>query len=53
MKTEDIDDIVIWAMCPYCEEEVELYSVREQPCPRCGLHFRPSEEEIQESLNNC
>lgn len=47
-----MEDIIIWAMCPYCEREVELYGTGMQSCPRCGLHFQPSEEEIQESLNN-
>ena len=46
------DDLIIWAMCPYCEEEVELYTTKMTECPRCGAHFEPSEEEIQESINN-
>jgi hypothetical protein len=45
MKTSD-QELVICDMCPYCEEEVELYSTGLQECPRCGLHFTPSEEAI-------
>lgn len=40
-------DIVLYDMCPYCEEEVELTSTGLQPCPRCGLHFKPSIEAIK------
>ena len=43
-------EFTIWAMCPYCENEVELCTIKETECPRCGAHFRPSEEEIEESL---
>ena len=49
---EDYGDLIIWAMCPYCENEVELYTTKMTECPRCGAHFEPSEEEIQESINN-
>jgi predicted amidophosphoribosyltransferase len=46
------EDIIIWAMCPYCENEVELYGTKHTACPLCGAHFDPSKEEIRESLNN-
>ena len=45
-----MEEIIIWAMCPYCEEEVELYTIKMTECPRCGAHFQPSEEEIEASL---
>lgn len=45
-----MEDIVIWDMCPYCEEEVELFSTREQACPNCGCHFTPSDEAIEASM---
>lgn len=47
MPDEQDDEMSIWAMCPYCESEVELNSEGEQPCPMCGLHFKPSQEEIE------
>ena len=37
----------IWAMCPYCEEEVEVYEAEDVNCPNCGATFSPSEEEIE------
>lgn len=43
-------EITIWAQCPYCEEDVELHSARLQSCPNCNAHFRPSEEEVEESI---
>lgn len=43
-------EFTIWAMCPYCENEVELYTTKMTECPRCGAHFEPSEEEIEASL---
>lgn len=43
------DDAVIWAVCPYCEEEVELYGTGLQSCPVCGAHFEPSKEEVESS----
>lgn len=45
-----MEDITIWDMCPYCEEEVELFSTREQACPNCGCHFQPSDEAIEASM---
>ena len=47
-----MEEIIICAMCPYCENEVELYETKDATCPRCGAHFTPSEEEIQESIEN-
>jgi predicted amidophosphoribosyltransferase len=47
-----MEDIIIWAMCPYCESEVELYGTGDETCPRCGATFTPSEEEIKMSLEN-
>lgn len=49
-ELEDNNELVIWAMCPYCEEEVELFTTDLTECPCCGLHFEPSEEEIAESI---
>jgi hypothetical protein len=48
-----MDEIaIVWAMCPYCEEEVEVYAGEDVECPHCHLHFTPSQEEIKESLRN-
>lgn len=49
-ELQDNNELVIWAMCPYCEEEVELCTTDMTECPCCGLHFEPSEEEIAESI---
>ena len=46
------NELIIWAMCPYCEEEVELYTTKMTECPNCGLHFEPSEEEIAQSIES-
>lgn len=35
---------IYYDMCPYCENEVELYSLEMQQCPKCGLHFQPAED---------
>ena len=44
-------DMIVWEMCPYCEEEVEVYgSDREPCCPRCGAHFSLSDEAIEMSI---
>lgn len=51
-RMEYDDDVTIWAMCPYCEEEVEVYIGEDIECPNCHLHFTPSKEEIEESLKN-
>lgn len=51
-QLSETDELIIWAMCPYCEEEVELYTTKSTECPNCGLHFQPSEEEIAESIAN-
>lgn len=45
-----MSEITIWDMCPYCDSDVELHSFGLQPCPVCGLHFEPSEEAIEASL---
>jgi Zn ribbon nucleic-acid-binding protein len=51
-QNNDTGELIICAMCPYCEEEVELYTTQDTECPNCGLHFQPSEEEIAESIAN-
>ena len=28
-----------WDMCPYCDEEVELYTLGLQQCPNCGVQM--------------
>lgn len=44
-------DMIVWEMCPYCEEEVEVCgSDREPCCPRCGAHFSLSDEAIEMSI---
>jgi flagellar motility protein MotE (MotC chaperone) len=47
-----MEEIIIWDMCPYCEQEVELTSIRLQPCPRCGAHFQPGSDAIEEAMQN-
>ena len=37
-------------MCPYCEEEVEFYDLRDQQCPYCGLHFTPAQDSYYEDV---
>ena len=45
------NDMIVWEMCPYCEEEVEVSgSDREPCCPRCGAHFSLSDEAIEMSI---
>ena len=51
MNTQEFeDDVTIWAMCPYCEEEVEFYDLRDQQCPYCGLHFTPAQDSYYEDV---
>jgi predicted amidophosphoribosyltransferase len=45
-------EIVYWDMCPYCDEEVELYTLGLQQCPNCGLHFEPDPAAYIEAINN-
>lgn len=44
------ENLIIWDMCPYCEEEVELIGTRLQACPNCGLHIQPSDEAIETAI---
>lgn len=44
------NEVLIWDMCPYCDEEVELYTTSMTQCPNCGCHFEPSEEAIEASM---
>ena len=41
---------IYWDMCPYCEEEVEFYDLRDQQCPYCGLHFTPAQDSYYEDV---
>lgn len=41
------DEPIIWTMCPYCEDEVEVYEAEEVQCPNCGATFTLSEEDIE------
>jgi hypothetical protein len=44
-------DMIVWDMCPYCEDEIEVYgSDRDQCCPSCGAHFSLSDEAIKMSI---
>ena len=42
---------IYWDMCPYCEEEVEFYDLRDQQCPYCGLHFTPAKDSYYEDID--
>ena len=42
---------IYYDVCPYCEEEVELYDLREQTCPHCGLHFQPAKDSYYEDID--
>jgi predicted RNA-binding Zn-ribbon protein involved in translation (DUF1610 family) len=41
------EEPIIWTMCPYCEDEVEVYEAEEVQCPNCGATFTLSEEDIE------
>ena len=47
-----MEEVIYWDVCPYCEEEVELHSLREQQCPNCGLHFIPDKDAPFEIIKN-
>ncbi|MBR5199478.1 MAG: hypothetical protein IKW20_06580 [Bacteroidales bacterium] len=45
------EEVTIYDMCPYCEEEVEIPFTRSDiECPNCWMHFTPSDEAITDAL---
>ena len=43
-------EFIIWTMCPYCEEEVEVYETEDATCPECGACFSVDDSDIEASI---